>query len=118
MSTLLEISQDIRALEQLLDETAEGTTDTDAEAALDRWFSDLAHDRNTKIDNYVAWITELMARAAARKSEMDRLAVRVRVGRREGHREGRRGGRSKTDDGQTSRIGYQSGTPHVCYLIA
>ena len=79
--TLLEISQDLMELEAALDAatTEDGEIKQEAGAAIEAWFATAMHNRDLKLDNYGALYTELTLRAAARKEELDRLAVRVRV---------------------------------------
>lgn len=80
MPTLLEIGQDMAALEQLLAESAESGGDiTTVESTLTKWFSELGEQQSSKIDGYCALIRELELRSAARKEESERLAKRVKV---------------------------------------
>jgi hypothetical protein len=78
MPTLLEISGDLLALSDLLEESG-GEVTPETEAAIDAWFADLGEQRDAKIDNYAALVRELTLRAAARKEEQERLALCVRV---------------------------------------
>lgn len=83
MPTLIEIGADLSALEQLLEEAAEaspgGELNDDQAAAFDAWFAELEHDRDRKLDSYAALIREWTLRAAARREELERLQLRVRV---------------------------------------
>jgi len=81
MATLLEISEDLLALNDLIegDVDATGEISPEAAAALDQWFAELTQDRDRKLDNYGALVRERTLRAAARREEMERLAIRVRV---------------------------------------
>lgn len=80
MPTLLEISDDARAFDQLLAEAAENGGDiTAVEATLNEWFSNISQDRDKKIDGYCALIREFEARASVRKEESERLAKRVKI---------------------------------------
>lgn len=81
MSTLLQISEDILALNNLIEEATseDGEIDTAVAEALDQWFTTLLKDRDNKLDNYGALVRTLELRAAARKEEMERLAKRVAV---------------------------------------
>lgn len=81
MATLLEISEDMIALNDLIegDVDASGEISEEAAAALDAWFAELTKDRDRKLDNYGALVRERTLRAAARREEMERLAIRVRV---------------------------------------
>lgn len=83
MPTLLEISEDILALEALIDdcttEDGELVMQPEADRVLANWFSELMEDRDRKLDNYGALVREMLMRAAARKEEMSRLAARVKA---------------------------------------
>jgi hypothetical protein len=75
--TLLDISADVQALADLLEEAGELTPE--ASAAVEQWFAELGGAEQTKLDNYCALIRSLQLRAAARKEEAERLAKRVRI---------------------------------------
>ena len=77
--TLLDITGDLRALDDLLAEVEGDISDPKVLQAIDAWFAELDQDMLTKCDNYAAFITELQARAATRKSEADRLAKRAKI---------------------------------------
>lgn len=81
MSTLLQISEDMLALNNLIDEATseDGEIDPAVQEELDRWFTTLLKDRDNKLDNYGALVRTLELRAAARMAEMERLAKRVAV---------------------------------------
>ena len=79
MPTLFEISDDLRALDQLLYESGGDITDPEVEQAISEWMESLDEDLTTKVDNYAALITEIEARAEARKKEADRLRDRAKV---------------------------------------
>ena len=81
MPTLFEISDDLMELERAIDEAAgdDGEINEAAAATLDAWFALATQNRDLKLDNYGALYTEMLARAEARREEMNRLAVRVRV---------------------------------------
>lgn len=72
MKTLFEISNDIHALADLLEETG-GEVTPETEAAIDQWFAEVETDRDAKIDNYCALIKHLEATAKARQEESKRL---------------------------------------------
>lgn len=76
--TLFAISDDLQALYDRLDDLDGAVDAPEAEAELDTWFDTLHDERDQKIDNYAALITELEARAAARKEEAKRLRDRGR----------------------------------------
>ena len=77
MRGLIEITDDLQALDDLLDET--GGDITGCEDYVDRLMSELDTEMNMKVDNYAAFITTLKARAEVRKKEADRLAKRAKV---------------------------------------
>lgn len=73
MPTLLDISADFVALDELLEEIGGDMSDPRVAETIDRWFSDLQDNLKCKSDNYAAFIGELEARAAVRKDEAKRL---------------------------------------------
>jgi hypothetical protein len=76
MTTLLDISDDVRALADLIDETDAELT-PEVEAALDQWFKELGDRQGAKLDAYAALIRISELRAAARREERDRLDRRI-----------------------------------------
>lgn len=76
---LFDISDDLQALEDLLYEMGGDVTDEEAEAALDSWFATLSHERDVKLDNYAALISEVEKRAEIRKEESKRIRDRAKV---------------------------------------
>lgn len=76
---LFDISDDIRALEDLLLELGGDVSDEEVEQAIDNWFATLSTERDQKLDNYAALITEMEARAEIRKQEAERIRDRARV---------------------------------------
>lgn len=79
MSTLLDITDDMVALDNLIQECGGDMSDPLVEDAIGTWISEMQHDLDSKVDNYAAFITELKARAAMRKSEADRLTMRAKT---------------------------------------
>ena len=81
MKTLLDISDDLVALQQTLESLEDAPEEQAAEVAA--WFAALdqatREERDRKLDNYCALIAELEARATARKAEAKRLGDRARV---------------------------------------
>lgn len=71
--TLYEISEDLRAIEELLAESGGEVTDDEAGRVLEAWFDQINEDRDAKIGNYAALIRELEARAEMREQEAARL---------------------------------------------
>ncbi len=79
MSTLLDITEDLRALDDLLYEVEGDVSDPKVAEAVDAWFAELDSALETKADNYAAFITELLNRAELRSSEAQRLYHRARI---------------------------------------
>jgi flagellin-specific chaperone FliS len=81
MTTLIEISNELLALNAALD-ALDGNVEQQTEE-LYQWFAELLEEakeaRNAKLDNYAALIRELESRATARKVEADRLLQRAKV---------------------------------------
>lgn len=76
--TLFDISNDLASFYDHLDALGGDITSPEAEQAVDAWFERLSHERDDKLDNYAALISELEARAKARKDEAQRLRDRAR----------------------------------------
>jgi hypothetical protein len=76
MASLLEISEDLVAFRQLLEE-ADGEITPENEQAIEAWFADLGEMRDAKLDAYAALISEWTLRAAARRQEKERLERRI-----------------------------------------
>lgn len=77
--SLLTISDDLLALDNLMEELGGDLSDPQVEAAIVGWFEHLGEERDKKIDNYCALIRELELRASVRKAEAERLAMRGRT---------------------------------------
>lgn len=71
--TLFEISDDLLALADLLEETGGEITDEAAENAIDDFFLELGAERDKKLDSYCALIREFEARQDVREQEAKRL---------------------------------------------
>lgn len=71
--TIFTISDDMAALERLLWETG-GDITGEAETAVSAWESELSANLTEKLDAYGGLISEIEARAAARRAESGRLA--------------------------------------------
>jgi hypothetical protein len=78
MSTLIEISEDLFALRDLI-ENADDELSPGIENALEAWFAEVGQARDEKLDGYAALIRHLTLRAAARREEKERLDKRVAV---------------------------------------
>jgi len=76
MRTLLEITDDVLALDNIIAE--QGGDITDCEETIDAWLAELKTDLKGKTDNYLALITEMEARAKARKEQADRMTMLVK----------------------------------------
>lgn len=74
--TLFQISDDLLAIDALLDEMEGDITNPEAEAAIDQWFAELGTERNAKLESYGYLIKELEARASGIKEEVARLRAR------------------------------------------
>lgn len=72
--TLFDISEDLLALADLLDEQDGDVTET--EAQFDAWFAELGEARDEKLDSYAYLIKESEADADRLKDEIDRLRSR------------------------------------------
>ena len=77
--TLLDISDDMLALADLLEEVGGEITEEKAEEAISLWFRELGKERDKKLDGYAALITELERREDVRKLEAKRLTARAKV---------------------------------------
>ncbi|MBD2180493.1 siphovirus Gp157 family protein [Aerosakkonema funiforme] len=70
--TLFGISADLSQLNVLLDEL--DGDDEESKQLITSWLEELGEERDRKLDNYAALISELEAKAAVRKAEAKRLA--------------------------------------------
>lgn len=78
MATLLEISDDIAALQSLIESAQDiGAPDAEIQAAIDAWLAQIKDDIESKADNYIALARSLELQAAARREEMDRLTKSI-----------------------------------------
>ena len=77
--TLFEIGKDMEALDDLLFEAGGDLDKPEVAEALGKWFDEVNENFKGKVDNYAALIRTLECRAAARQSEIDRLAKRVKA---------------------------------------
>lgn len=77
--TILEITADIMALDDLLEEVEGNVSDPRVAEIVEKWFAELDHDFTAKLDNYAALITELSSRAEFRAFESDRLHRRAKT---------------------------------------
>jgi len=78
MSTLLQISDEMRTLDALVAEiAADGGDISQVEDTITQWFNELGEQRDKKVDSYCALIREFELRAKARDEEVQRLQKRV-----------------------------------------
>lgn len=71
--TLYEITDDVRALDALLDDLAGDVSDDQVEAAIDAWFKENERNIDQKLDGYGVVIKNREYLAEARKAEAKRL---------------------------------------------
>ena len=77
--TLIDISADMQALDDLLAEVGGDVTEPKVASIVDAWFEELDHSLSAKVDNYAALISTMRARADVRRAEAERLARRAQV---------------------------------------
>ena len=68
--SLFSISEDLEKLSELLDECGD---DAEQQELINSWFEQLGEERDRKVDNYCALVTEMQARSEVRKAEAKRL---------------------------------------------
>lgn len=76
--SLLDITNDFIALDELLAEVDGDISHPQVAETVERWFNELDENFNGKIDNYAAFISTLNLRSESRRCEADRLMVLVR----------------------------------------
>jgi hypothetical protein len=76
---LFTISDDLLALENLLDEIGGDVTDESAELAIDTWLAELKDEASNKLENYGHLIKVLESEAEALKLEADRLKAKQKT---------------------------------------
>ena len=81
MPTLYEITEDMRAIDDLLMEAEGDGSDPAVLDAIEKWIAELDINLQDKVDGYASYISELLARAEARKAESARLAALAKTGR-------------------------------------
>lgn len=77
--TLMDLTADMQALDDLLAEVGGDITDPTASTAIEQWFNELDNGMQAKVDSYCALIAEYEARAKVRQEEAERLAGRARL---------------------------------------
>jgi len=76
---LLQITDDMQALDDLLAEVGGDVTDPKVSEIVDAWFAEIDANLTGKVDNYAALISTMRARADIRRAEAERLARRAQV---------------------------------------
>ena len=76
--TLYDITDDMRAFDDLLEQAGGDVTDEAVMSAIEAWMNELDTDLKNKVDGYAAYIQELLALADARKAEAKRLSESAR----------------------------------------
>lgn len=79
MATLYEITEDLRAIDALLYEAGGDVSDETVLAAIESWIAEMDNDLKNKVDGYASYISELLAKATARKAEAKRMADLARA---------------------------------------
>lgn len=77
--SLMSISQDMTALDDLIAECGGDVSDPRVAEAVDTWMAELQGNMSAKVDSYAALITEMERRAEVRLAESARLAARAKV---------------------------------------
>jgi hypothetical protein len=78
MASLLDITEDMSALDALLTENGGDISDPAVMDAVDRWFAENESNLRLKADGYAAFIQEQKLLAESRKSEADRMAAKAK----------------------------------------
>ena len=73
--SLLGIADDMLAIDELLMECEGDISDSDAAAAIDKWFAEAESNLDEKTDNYIGLIRQKDLMRAARKEEIERLQM-------------------------------------------
>lgn len=77
-ASLYAISEDLLALDAILDDS-DGEITEAAASALEQWFAELGDKRDAKVDGYVAVIRTYEARAQNKRDEASRLEKRADI---------------------------------------
>jgi len=85
LSTLLEISDDMQALDELLTECGGDLSDPKTMAAFQEFADQLYADFDNKADGYAALIMEMTKRAEVRRSEAERMRKRAEIDENNAH---------------------------------
>ncbi len=81
MATLFELGQELLELHRQMTDAADSNAELTPEVAqhLDQWFASIADAEAVKLDNYVNFIRQLEAEAAAAKLEAERYAQMAEI---------------------------------------
>ena len=77
--TLYDITADMREIDHLLAKLEGDISDPAIDEAITEWIEEMDSDLKGKVDGYAAYVTELLALAAARNDEAKRLKERAKV---------------------------------------
>jgi hypothetical protein len=79
MSALFHLTDDIRALDALIEELGGELGSPEVAAAWEAMVRELQQDEGVKLDSYVNWIRSLEMEASAAKAEAEQYAMKARV---------------------------------------
>lgn len=77
--TLFEISDDLLALDAILEEIGGDLSDPETDKVVTAWLLEAEKDTRTKFDNYGALVRKLEAEAAVAKEEAERFTMKKRA---------------------------------------
>ena len=77
--TLFAISDDLLALNDLLEQLDGDVTNPEVDAAVTKWFAELASDESKKLDGYAGYIKQMEMESVAAKAEADQWAAKART---------------------------------------
>jgi hypothetical protein len=78
MPTLFEIGDDLRALDELIEERGGDVTDPEVMAAVERWYAEVAADEAAKLEAYVQYLRQLDMEIDAAADEEKQFAAKRR----------------------------------------
>jgi len=77
--TLFAISDDLLALNDLLEQLDGDVTNPEVDAAVTKWFAELANDESKKLDGYAGYIKQMEMESVAAKAESEQWAAKART---------------------------------------
>jgi hypothetical protein len=77
--TLFELTSDLRALDELLEERDGDITDPEVERAVTNWFAELSSNEGAKLDCYVGYIRTLEMEASAARAEAEQYEAKAKT---------------------------------------